>query len=79
MSHTVFCVKLQKSAEGLSRVPFPGELGERIYQNISMEAWKLWQGQQTILINEHRLSLAKAQDREFLKQELINFLFGKLS
>lgn len=79
MSHPIFCVKLQKTAEGLVRPPFPGELGEKIYQNISQEAWKLWQGQQTILINENRLSLVNAKDRDFLKAEMNRFLFGELS
>lgn len=79
MSHTVYCVKLQKTAPALPRAPFPGELGEKIYQNISQEAWKLWQGQQTILINENRLSLAKPEDREFLKKQMITYLFGELS
>jgi len=79
MSHPIFCVKLQKTAEGLPRPPFPGALGDKIYQHISQEAWKLWQGQQTILINENRLSLVNAKDREFLKTEMNRFLFGELS
>lgn len=79
MSRTIFCVKLQKEGEGLERPPYPGPLGQNIYENISKEAWRLWLGQQTILINEHRLSLATAKDRDFLKKEMENYLFGKLS
>lgn len=79
MSRTIFCVKLQKEAEGLERPPYPGPLGQNIYENISKEAWRLWLGQQTILINENRLSLATVTDREFLKKEMEKYLFGKLS
>lgn len=75
MSRSVFCLKLQKEAEAMSRPPFPGPLGEKIYENISLEAWKMWQGQQTILINEHRLNMALASDREILREAMIKFLF----
>ena len=56
MPRTVFCAYLQREAEGLERVPYPGELGKRIYENISAEAWRAWVGHQTMLINEYRLS-----------------------
>ena len=55
MSRMVQCVKLHKEAEGLDRAPYPGELGQKIFDNVSKEAWKLWLGQQTILMNENRL------------------------
>lgn len=76
MSRTVFCVKLKKEAEGFDNPPYPGELGERIYQHISKEAWKLWLGQQTILINENRLSMANAKDRAFIREKMESFLFA---
>ncbi len=56
MTRTVHCIKLDKDAEGLDAPTYPGELGQRIFENVSKEAWKLWLGQQTILINEHRIS-----------------------
>lgn len=72
----VYCVKLKKEAEGLDRQPFPGELGERVLNNISKEAWVQWLGQQTILINEYRLSPIDPQARSFLDEQLIEFLFA---
>ncbi|MDF1528692.1 MAG: oxidative damage protection protein [Sedimenticola sp.] len=75
MSRMVECVKLKKMAEGLERQPYPGELGQRVFDNISKEAWQLWLQQQTILINENRLSLADPKSREFLEEQMIKFLF----
>ena len=57
MTRTVKCVKLGKEAEGLKMPPYPGELGKRIFDNVSQEAWKQWLGHQTMLINEYRLAL----------------------
>ena len=71
----VECAKLKKMAEGLERQPYPGELGQRVFDNISKEAWQLWLQQQTILINENRLSLADPKSREFLEEQMIKFLF----
>lgn len=76
MTHIVNCKKLKKEAEGLDFPPLPGELGQKIYQQISKEAWALWQHHQTMIINEYRLNLADKQAREFLTQEMENFLFG---
>lgn len=76
MSHEVFCSKLKKQAPGLSKAPYPGPLGERIYQEISQEAWSLWIQQQTILINEHQLKLNDPKSRSFLAEEMEKFLFG---
>lgn len=76
MSHIVFCQKLQKEAEGLNKAPFPGELGEKIFANISAEAWAMWLNHQTMLINEYRLSMIEPKSRTFLLQELQKFLFG---
>ncbi len=77
MTRMVKCVKLGKEAEGLERPPYPGELGQRIFENISKEAWQQWMGQQTILINEHRLSMADPEARKFLEAEMKKFLFGE--
>lgn len=71
----VYCVKLKKEAQGLDRAPLPGEVGERVLHNISLEAWQQWLGQQTILINEYRLSPIEPQARSFLEEQLIEFLF----
>ncbi len=73
----VECVKLKKAAEGLERPPMPGELGQRIQDNISKEAWQLWLGQQTILINEYRLSPLDPQARKFLEEQMLEFLFDE--
>ncbi|WP_029133552.1 oxidative damage protection protein [Sedimenticola selenatireducens] len=75
MSRMVDCVKLKKLAEGLERPPYPGELGQRVFENISKEAWQLWLQQQTILINENRLSLADPKSRIFLEEQMVKFLF----
>ena len=75
MTHTVYCQKLNKEAPGLERAPYPGELGEKVYEHISKEAWELWLGQQTMLINEYRLSLIDPQARHFLEKEMVKFLF----
>lgn len=77
MTREVFCQKLQKQAQGLAYVPFPGELGQRIFNNISQEAWQLWLQQQTMLINEYRLNMTQTKDRTFLATEMEKFLFGQ--
>lgn len=76
MSRMVQCVKLKKEAEGLDRPMYPGELGKRIYETVSKEAWQAWIKQQTILINEYRLSAVDPKARKFLEQEMERFLFG---
>ena len=76
MGRMVNCVKLGREAEGLEAPPYPGELGQRIYENVSKEAWQLWLRQQTMLINEHRLSLADPKARKFLEEEMEKFFFG---
>jgi Fe-S cluster biosynthesis and repair protein YggX len=76
MTRTVQCVKLGKEAEGLDRPPYPGELGQRIFDNVSKEAWQLWLRQQTILINEHRISPIDPEARKFLEKEMEQFFFG---
>ena len=77
MSRLVQCVKLGKEGEGLDMAPYPGEMGQRIFENISKEAWQLWMGQQTILINENRLSVIDPQHRALIQTEMTKFLFGE--
>ncbi len=75
MSRKVQCVKMGEELDGLDFLPFPGELGQKVYDNISKEAWKQWLGQQTILINEYRLSSLDPKARSFLLEEMQKFLF----
>ena len=70
MARMVKCVKLGKEAEGLDRPTYPGELGKRIYANVSKEAWQMWLRQQTMLINEYRLNVINPQHREVLEKEM---------
>jgi Fe-S cluster biosynthesis and repair protein YggX len=76
MSRTIYCVKSKQSAFGLDAPPYPGELGQRIYDSISQTVWQQWIQRQTMLINEYRLSTLDAQARDFLKTEMEQFLFG---
>lgn len=73
----IFCKKLKKEAEGLPSPPIPGELGKRIYNDISIEAWAQWKHHQTMLINEYRLSMLDAKARQYLLTEMEKFLFGE--
>jgi Fe-S cluster biosynthesis and repair protein YggX len=75
MTHTVFCMKLLKELPGLDSAPYPGTLGDKIYNHISEEGWQMWLNHQTMLINEYRLSLVDPKAREFLLQEIQKFLF----
>ena len=75
MSRMVQCEKLKKEAEGLAVAPYPGDLGQRIFDSISQEAWQQWLSHQTMLINENRLSLIDPSARDFLAQEMEKFLF----
>lgn len=77
MTRMVNCVKLGHEAEGLAAPPYPGELGKRIYLTISKEAWQQWIGQQTILINEYRLSAIDPKAQAMLREEMEKFLFGE--
>jgi len=73
---TVNCVKLNKEAPGLRMPPYPGELGKRIYENISKEAFELWKRHQTMLVNENRLNLADLRARQYLARQMEQFFFG---
>jgi Fe-S cluster biosynthesis and repair protein YggX len=69
-------VLLGREAEGLERAPYPGELGQRILENVSKEAWQKWLAHQTMLINEYRLVVFEPKARQFLVAEMEKFLFG---
>ncbi len=77
MTRMVHCVKLGREAEGLDRPPYPGELGKRIFENVSKEAWQAWLRQQTMLINEYRLSPIDPKARKFLEEQMEKFFFGE--
>jgi Fe-S cluster biosynthesis and repair protein YggX len=76
MSRTVHCVKLGREAEGLAFAPWPGELGRRIYECVSREAWADWLAHQTMLINENRLNPLDAKTRAFIAAEMESYFFG---
>ena len=77
MTRMVQCVKLNKEAEGLEYLPYPGELGQKIYDNVSQEGWQLWVGHQTMLMNEYRLTPVDPKARKFLEEEMEKFFFGE--
>ena len=77
MSRTIKCVVLGSEAEGLDYLPYPGELGQRVYDSVSKEAWQRWLGHQTMLINENRLTPIEPDARKFLEAEMEKFFFGE--
>ncbi|GLR14022.1 oxidative damage protection protein [Chitinimonas viridis] len=76
MTRMVNCIKLGREAEGLDFAPLPGEMGKKIFDSVSKEAWAAWVKHQTMLINENRLNLADARARQYLSQQLQNYFFG---
>ncbi len=76
MPHIVNCAVLGREAEGLAKPPYPGELGRRIYENVSKEAWQQWLRHQTMLINEYRLTPIDPKTRQFIEAEMEKFFFG---
>jgi len=76
MARMVKCIKLDKESEGLDRPTYPGDLGKRIYDNVSKEAWANWMQHQTMLINEYRLTPVDPKARKFLEEEMEKFFFG---
>jgi Fe-S cluster biosynthesis and repair protein YggX len=72
----VHCVKLGREAEALDFAPIPGELGRKIFESVSKEAWQAWVKHQTMLINENRLNLADSRARQYLAQQMQNYFFG---
>ena len=77
MTRMVQCVKLNKEAEGLEYLPYPGELGQKIYDNVSKEGWQQWINHQTMLMNEYRLTPVDPKARKFLEEEMEKFFFGE--
>lgn len=77
MSRTVNCAKLGKEAEGLAFQTWPGELGKRVFENISQEAWSMWVNHQTMLINEYRLNPMDPKSKQLIVEEMEKFLFGE--
>lgn len=75
MSRTIFCTFLQRDAEGQDFQLYPGDVGKRIYNEISKEAWGEWMKKQTMLINENKLNMMNVDDRKLLEEEMIKFLF----
>ena len=76
MARMVNCIKLGREAEGLDLPPYPGELGKKIFESVSKEAWQGWIKHQTMLINENRLSLADARARKYLAEQLEKHFYG---
>src|SRR6266571_877275 len=76
MARMIQCIKLGREAEGLDFPPYPGELGKRIYENVSKEAWAQWLKHQTMLVNENRLSLADPRARKYLAEQMERHFFG---
>jgi Fe-S cluster biosynthesis and repair protein YggX len=76
MMRLVQCIKLGREAPGLERPPFPGAMGQRIFENVSIEAWKVWLEQQKMLVNENRLSLADPKARKYLMEQTEKYFFG---
>jgi Fe-S cluster biosynthesis and repair protein YggX len=76
MARMVNCIKLGREAEGLDFPPMPGELGKKLWENVSKEAWAQWLKQQTMLINENRLSLADPRARQYLQEQVQKHFFG---
>ena len=77
MSRMVHCIKLDKEAEGLDQMTYPGELGQKIFDQVSKEAWQQWMQHQTMLMNENRLTPINPEHRKFLEQEMEKFFFGE--
>ncbi len=77
MARMVNCVMLGQEAEGLDYLPYPGDLGQRIYENVSKDAWQRWVSHQTMLINEYRLTPIEPKARKFLESEMEKFFFGE--
>jgi Fe-S cluster biosynthesis and repair protein YggX len=77
MTRMVNCIKLGREAEGLERPPYPGELGQRIFEKVSKDAWNQWIRMQTMIINENRLNLVDAAHRKYLREQVEKHFFGE--
>jgi Fe-S cluster biosynthesis and repair protein YggX len=76
MARTVHCIKLGREAEGMEKPPFKGPMGQRIFDNVSREAWKMWLDHSKMLINEYRLDLTSAQGQQIWMAEVEKYFFG---
>ena len=74
---TVFCVKFQKQLRGLDAPPWPGELGQRIFENVSADAWKLWEDRMKMILNEYRLAPGDPRTQQILYQQAEQYFFGE--
>ena len=74
--NTVYCIKLNKELEGIDKAPYPGELGKKILNNVSKDAWQQWLDYQTMLINENNLNLFEESSQSYLKQQMENYFFS---
>jgi len=77
MAHTVFCVKLKKDMPGLDEPPFDNDLGQKVYDNVSQEAWRMWVEHCKMLLNEYRLNPARREDQEVIVKQMEQFFFGE--
>jgi Fe-S cluster biosynthesis and repair protein YggX len=76
-ARSVVCVKFGRKMEGLERVPWKGELGQRIYENVSKEAWKLWVEHSKMIMNEYRLNPLDQQSQQIMEEQMEQFFFGE--
>lgn len=76
MTRLIQCIKLNQELEGLDFAPIPGDLGKKIFEQVSKEAWQMWIKQQTMIINENRLNLSETSARKYLAQQLEYYFFG---
>jgi len=74
---TVVCVKFQKEMPGLDQAPWPGELGARIYDNVSLEAWRMWEERMKMILNEYRLLPFQKEAQELVAKHMEEFFFGE--
>ena len=72
------CIKLDKDLEGLERAPYPGELGKRILENVSKDAWQMWLDHQTMLINENNLNLFETSSQSYLKEQMEKYIKAEI-
>jgi Fe-S cluster biosynthesis and repair protein YggX len=79
MSRTVFCAKLKKDLPGLDEAPWPGELGKRIFENVSAPAWKMWEDRMKMILNEYRLMPWQKEAQELMARQMEEFFFGESS
>ena len=75
-SRTVMCKKLQRELPGLEAPPWPGALGQRVYENISLEAWKLWEERMKMILNEYRLMPWQKEAQQLMAKQMEDFFFG---